>query len=596
MSRPSTFTSRRGADAHALCRFHSGDMDQTLLRYSHVRPFTRVLSSPRGVRSLTRPCLCCQYAGPAHEKRGPEDYLNQDLAATTTKRGGGAAAFSDEAEEEEESDDEKPHIAAGSSGVKVIPNAAKGKQALRAAAERRTKQGDRSRSLSEDQQLGQIAGALAPGMFDPGSGGADLAAAAAAASGTAAAANGFHNPPPPFNLNGFNFPPNGHPSSNMTQQPNGLPFSSAASFAFPNFAAAAAGGAGLPPPNFGFNVPGAASWPNPFGTPTSSQNQHQQQQQSGFQLPNGSSAGASAPSSSSMISGGVPSWFGASDPTTAALQTTRDQLAQLPPMQLLQQLSGMSAHLNSAGGWPGLANATPEAAMQAIQQQAQQAQHIFQQQQQHHYQHQQHHQQQGAASGQQYATHEPSPRSQPVAAHPQPSPSFRPTPAPMFGSPAASMAPTATAGSSHSHQQHGNPAPYALPTGSSSGGGGHDIARPESGASIRSSSHHPSPAGGGRPMPPGRESVGRQGSTDSMGYDRPRLQVAIPAEARPGENTKPGLVTAGGASMLGAGFSTRSSDLRDQPVNEQGGEEGDAQAGGEDVRTRSAFCCSTVPP
>lgn len=541
-------------------------------------------------RVLTQICSCCQYAGPAHEKRGPEDYLNQDLAATTTKRGGAAAtAFSDEAEEEEESDDEKPHIAAGSSGVKVIPNAAKGKQALRAAAERRAKQGDRSRSLSEDQQPGQIAGALAPGLFDHGTGGEELAAAAAAAS---AAANGFQNPPPPFNLNGFGFP-TGHPSGSMAQQPNGLSFSSAASFAYPSFAAAAAGGAGLPPPNFGFNLSGAASWPNPFGTPTPSQGQ--QQQQSNFQLANGAGAGASSSSA-----GGVPSWFGASDPTTAALQSTRDQLAQLPPMQLLQQLSGMSAHLSSAGGWPGLANVTPEAAMQAIQQQAQQAQQIFQQQQYHHqhhpHQHQHQHQQQEAANGQQYATHDPSPRSQPVVAHPQPSPSFRPTPAPMFGSPAASMAPPTTGGSSHSHQ-HGTPAPYALPAGSSAGGGGHDIARPESGASVRSASHHhQSPAGGGveggRPIPSGRESVGRQGSTDSMGYDRPRLQVAIPAEARPGENTKPGLVTAGGASMLGAGFPPRASNSRDRPVDEQGqgGDDGGAEPGGEDVRTRAAFC------
>lgn len=74
-----------------------------------------------------------------------------------------------------------------------------------------------------------------------------------------------------------------------------------------------------------------------------------------------------------------------------------------------------------------------------------------------------------------------------------------------------------------------------------------------------------------------------------MGYDRPRLQVAIPAEARPGENTKPGLVTAGGASMLGAGFSTRASDLRDQPVDEQGGDESGARADGDDVRTLSAY-------
>jgi hypothetical protein len=46
-------------------------------------------------------------------------------------------------------------------------------------------------------------------------------------------------------------------------------------------------------------------------------------------------------------------------PKSSTTTRARDQLAQLPPMQLLQQLSGMSAHLNSAGGWPGLANATP---------------------------------------------------------------------------------------------------------------------------------------------------------------------------------------------------------------------------------------------
>lgn len=79
-----------------------------------------------------------------------------------------------------------------------------------------------------------------------------------------------------------------------------------------------------------------------------------------------------------------------------------------------------------------------------------------------------------------------------------------------------------------------------------------------------------------------------------MGYDRPRLQVAIPAEARPGENTKPGLVTAGGASMLGAGFPPRASNSRDRTVDEQeqGGDEGAAQPGGEDVRTQLAFSCS----
>ena len=76
-----------------------------------------------------------------------------------------------------------------------------------------------------------------------------------------------------------------------------------------------------------------------------------------------------------------------------------------------------------------------------------------------------------------------------------------------------------------------------------------------------------------------------------MGYDRPRLQVAIPAGARPSENTKPGLVTAGGASMLGAGFPPRASNSRDRPADEQeqGGDESGAQADGDDVRTLSAL-------
>ncbi|GAA5990821.1 hypothetical protein JCM10908_000033 [Rhodotorula pacifica] len=550
-----------------LFEFHSGDMDQTLLRYSH-------------------------YSGPSHEKRGPEDYLNQDLAAASTKRGSG---LSDEGEDEEDSDEEKPHVAAGSSGVKVISSAAKGKQALRAAAERKSKLDDRSRSISEEQhpqhpqpqhqhhqQHGHSIGGPSE-MFDHANTGADLAAVAAAAAAAAAAAqsssgastNGYPTLPP-LNLGGFSFP-TASMSAMATQQNGGFPhgFPSANPLAFPTFSTAPGG---LPAPNFGFSLPGSVSWPSPFGTaPTSSS---QQQPSSAF--PNGSSG---APST-----GGVPSWFGAPDPAnSAAIQQARDQLAQLPPMQLLQQLGGMSAQLGAAG-WPGLGNVTPEAAMQAIQQQAQQAQQIFQQ---HQQQQQYHHQQQQQQQPQQQHHHgppqEPSPRSQPT---PQPapahhsSPAFRPTPAPMYGTPVpTSMASLASAPHPQAHQQP-TPASYSHPTGP----GGHDITRPESSASIHSSSQHHSPAGG-RPL-----SSVRQGSTDSLGYDRPRLQVAIPAEARANEHTKPGLVTAGGASMLGAGLGQRApSHLREQPGVEEIAEEesgpGEGAGGGE----RSAFAADLLP-
>ncbi|GAA5883480.1 hypothetical protein JCM3774_003597 [Rhodotorula dairenensis] len=538
-----------------LFEFHSGDMDQTLLRYSH-------------------------YTGPAHEKRGPEDYLNQDLAAAASKRGSG---MSDEAEDEEESDEEKPHIAAGSSGVKVISNAAKGKQALRAAAERKAKLGDRSRSLSEDhphhqQHVPPLASSSTSSMYDNGSGAAELAAAANAASGGPRA--DAYQSLPSLNLNGFNFA-NG-PMSAMTPQ-GGFPpnFTSAAPLAFPSFAAT-----GLPVPNFAFALPGSAAWPNPFGTPTPTQSQQQ-----GFPLLNG--AGAPPPSSSS--GGGVPTWFGAADPSNSAtLQSARDQLAQLPPMQLLQQLGGMSAQLGVTG-WPGLGNVNPEAAMQALQQQAQQAQHLFQQQQ------QQQQQQQSVPNGQQYAAHEASPQLQQTAptatVHPHSDSSLRPTPAPMYGSPAASMAPTT--GSSQPHQHPS--VSYGVPPGL----GGADIDRPGSSASVHSS--HQSPARG-RSIPPpvpGRQGSARQESSDSLGgYDRPRLQVAIPADARPNENTKPGLVTAGGASILGAGFSHRSSSLRGQRAADErvggGGGGVDGQAVAEEQQQqhevqRSAFASDLLP-
>lgn len=479
--------------------------------------------------------------------------------------------MSDEAEDEEESDEEKPHIAAGSSGVKVISNAAKGKQALRAAAERKSKLGDRSRSLSEDhphhQDTSSLAGPPASSMYDRGSGAAELAAAGNAASGAHA---NVYQALPSLNLNGFNFASG--PMSAMSQQ-TGFPsnFTSSAPLAFPNFAAT-----GLPVPNFGFGLPGSAAWPNPFGTPAPAQSQQQ-----GYPLPNG----ASVPSSSSSSSGGVPSWFGAPDPGNAALQSARDQLAQLPPMQLLQQLGGMSAQLGVTG-WPGLGNVSPEAAMQALQQQAQQAQHLFQQQQQQQQLQQQQLQQRQAPNGQQFTAPESSPQSQhlmqPATVHPHPDPPFRPTPAPMYGSPAGSVAPTVTA----SQSQQNPTGSYGVPLGP----GGSDIDRPGSSASIHSS--HQSPARGRSipPPPPGRQGSVRQDSSDSLsGYDRPRLQVAIPAEGRPNENTKPGLVTAGGASILGAGFSHRgASGLRGlQSVDERGASAVNEPPVAEEVRLNS---------
>ncbi|POY74276.1 hypothetical protein BMF94_2714 [Rhodotorula taiwanensis] len=512
-----------------LFEFHSGDLDQTLLRYSH-------------------------YSGPAHEKRGPEDYLNQDLA-TRGKRGSGQ---SDEAEEEEESDEEKPHVAAGSSGVRVIPHVNKGKVALRSSIDRKTKMEEMGGSIDEDHRGDSLPGAAS--LFDLANG------VDGGHEANATASNGFQGLPS-INWSGFGFmPPNSLPGMQQPQpqQPStgSQMFPQGFASAFPNF-----GAPGAQATSFGFAMPGSAAWSGVLG-----------QQQQAFSMQNGSGISAS----------GVPAWFGIADPNSAAFQTARDQLAQLPPMQLLQQLGGMSAQLNGAA-WPGLgANSAPEAAMHALQQQQQlfqQQQQQYQQQQQQQAQQQQHQQQHlahdteqshshpppdqpeqhihaGQRSRRSYSGHEPSPRSQPaVVSVRRGSPSFHPTPAPMYGSPAP-LLPQTTPSSSHQH----TPSSYHAPP---QDGPGPDIARPESSASFQST--HTSPAG----RPPPRH----QSSTDSYSYDRPRLQVAIPADADPNDHTKAGLVTAGGASILGAGFQQRDSHLRGQPVQEHNNGVGSVEDG-----------------
>lgn len=181
-----------------------------------------------------------------------------------------------------------------------------------------------------------------------------------------------------------------------------------------------------------------------------------------------------------------------------------------------------------------------------------------QQQQQHHHHHQQHQQQppppslqhpQSAArhgsTSAQFPSQVPSPRSHPTPSSTQgASPSMRPTPAPMYGSPAAMPPPPP---SNLQPQQHTSPFPMHM-----HGPSGQEIARPDSSASARSA----------RASPAGRPPPRTQSSTDSLGHDRPRLHVAIPPEGSPGDHTQPGLVTAGGASLLGAGFSTRGANLR----------------------------------
>ncbi|KPV75180.1 uncharacterized protein RHOBADRAFT_53193, partial [Rhodotorula graminis WP1] len=474
-----------------LFEFHSGDMDQILLRYSH-------------------------YAGPAHEKRGPDDYMNKDLdVATKSGTGGKMTSLSDEDGSDDDEDD-KPRVATGSSGVRAIPQTSKGKQAIRAQAERKAKGVEAARSQSVDEgtrsesRASSFSGPSGQYLPQPpehhhqhqhDGGGA-----------------GPQVPHDPSQHNGFApsgalpFPFAGMP--NLAPGPNGLPNLAGQLFPF-------SPGAGMPsfpgfpaglPPNFPFAMPA------PFGFPPQ---QQQAQHSPQHQHMNGTSASPHA-------SNGVPAWFGALNPGAAG-----HGQPPAPHLQLLQQL-GMP-------GWPGASMADPAAAMQAFQQQQQ---HLQQQ-------HEASQRDQQQAPPPQFSSPFGPPYHMQQQNHQQQeldaSPSSHPRPAPMYGTPAAMPPPP------QPQPHHGTPSlptyPPATP-GSSAGGAGPDApsSRPGSVTSMHSHarSHH-------SPAPQASGASHASPHVDAW-QNKPRLSVAIPAESGAKEGTKPGLVTAGGASILGAGF------------------------------------------
>ncbi|BGP47705.1 hypothetical protein JCM10450v2_003570 [Rhodotorula kratochvilovae] len=489
-----------------LFEFHSGDMDSILLRYSH-------------------------YSGPAHEKRGPEDYINKDLdAATKSGTGGKMTTLSDE--DGSDDDDDKPRVAAGSSGVRAIPQNSKGKQALRAQAERKAKGLEPARSQSEEgrtpsdsrassfsgpppahyeQPHHPEAGALPQPPTDP--------------SQLQQQQNGFVPP------GALPFPLAGMPNLAGAPGPGGMPNLAGQMgnlAAFNPFAPGGAGGLpGFPgfPPNFSFPLPGA------FGFPGAMPPQPSPQQPNGAPGQNG---------------GGVPAWFGTMNPQGGG------QMPQAPHLQLLQQLGGLPAAMQ---GWPGMSMPDPNAALQALQQQQQQQHDAIQ------HQHQQPQFQSPFAQPHHLMHQQPQP-------HGSPSAHSHPIPAPMYGTPATMPPPPPTA-------QHGTPPVYPPAHGED-----HASSRPGSVSSMHSHAQsHPSPHAHGSPhahaqgAPPGR--------SDSW-LNKPRLSVAIPAEGGAKEGTQPGLVTAGGASILGAGLMTQ----------EPKAEEGEGQPA---QPPKSAFAADLLP-
>ncbi|BGP15761.1 hypothetical protein JCM10213_007943 [Rhodosporidiobolus nylandii] len=415
-----------------LFEFHSGDMDSILLRYSH-------------------------YAGPPHEKRGPEDYMNKDLAAATKKgMGGKMTTLSDE---DDEDDEDEPKPATGSSGVKVIP-ASKGKQAIRAAQERKAKEASLSRAGSEDVQQG---------------------AGSSSRSNSQSGPHPFFGQPP---VNGFPqpFPPGSQPYPGMQvpagsplppQQPQafGLPPFGTPNPQHPGLPSLPTGLTGLPaPPNFPLSFPGVPPY-----FPFPNQQQHPQ-----------ASTASGAP-------GGVPAWFAAPNPQAAA--AAAGAMGGLPShAQLLQQLQ------SGPGGFPW---PDPNAMLAYPAQQPPPAP--------------LHPQPAQPALG----FGMPPPFSQPT---PQPHHSSPAVVAPMYGSPAAMSYASGASPEDHSSVAASTPGP-SQPLASSHGS---------------SSSHHTHPS-----APPNRQ--------DSLS-NKPRLSVAIPAGGSGDDGKKPGLVTAGGASILGAGI------------------------------------------
>ena len=443
----------------------------------------------------------------------------------------------------DDDDDDKPRVAAGSSGVRAIPQTSKGKQAIRAQAERKAKGVEQARSQSVDEatpdsRASSFSGPSAQYLPQP----PELHQQQQHDGGSA----GPQMPQDPSQQNGFAppgalpFPFGGLP--NLGAGPNGLPNLAGQLFPF-------SPGAGMPsfpgfpaglPPNFAFSMP------TPYGFPP------QQQQQL-----NGTSA--------SPASNGVPSWFGA---LNSGAGQGQPPMPQPPHLQLMQQL-GMP-------GWPGASMTDPAAAMQAFQQQQQQLQ---QQQQQQHDASQRHQQQVPPPFSSPYGRPLHTQHHQHHAQEPDASPSSHPRPAPMYGTPSLPTYPPATPGSSGT-------------------GGGPDAptSRPGSVASMHShapSHHSPAPQGAG----PSHASP----HLDAW-QNKPRLQVAIPAESGAKEGTKPGLVTAGGASILGAGFGYggrsgaggETAHERDNERRERGGGGGGDEQDDASV-PKSAFAADLLP-
>ncbi|BGP24280.1 SRF-type transcription factor RlmA [Rhodotorula toruloides] len=471
-----------------LFEFHSGDMDAILLKYSH-------------------------YAGPPHEKRGPEDYVNKDLDAAT-KRGMGGKMTNMTDDDDDDDDDEKPLVATGSSGVRVLPQASRGKQAIRAAAERKAKEAERSRGPSEEVGGPEASGSGSNSFAGQGATGPSHDHLPNL-NGLPQPSPSAQQPPQLPQLPSLNFASNAGGLPSLTSQQPGLPQTyantmpfgvSASPITLPSWAAAAAG---LPVSSFGFSLPaGVSGWPAPSHFPSAQ------------------------PSSANAGAGGVPAWFaGAGQMQMSTAQALQGQLVQAP-LQFLQQLGGVP-------GWPpGTAGMLdPNAALQAFQQQ----------QQQHHH-------------------HHPQPGYQDVA-RPQSGSATQPTPAPMYGTPASMPPPPAA--------QHNTPPVYAEQSHQ-------DMTRPSSVASMASTTaNHSTPHHGhSQPNAPTRSNSLNSGS-------KPRLSVAIPAETVH-EGTKPGLVTAGGASILGAGLAARGGHTHAQLQPMQEGNENNNMP-------RSAFASDLLP-
>ncbi|GAA6020785.1 hypothetical protein JCM10207_001657 [Rhodosporidiobolus poonsookiae] len=430
-----------------LFEFHSGDMDRILLRYSH-------------------------YAGPPHEKRGPEDYTNKDLAEATKKgTGGKMTSLSDEDDEDE---DDEPRPAMGSSGVRAIP-ASKGKQAIKAAQERKAKEASLSRAVSEDAH------------------GAPSLSRSNSQSSQHQTPYLQQQPPPTLQPqpNGYPQPgaPNlGYPAAGTPQLPQQTLPQNPSPFGFPNLPNFP-GLQGLAmPPAMPTAMPGMPGWPPLFAQP-----------------PQASTSNGGA--------GGVPAWFGAPNPQ--AMSAAPQLWNPLGGQQAVQHLSNL---LQSGSGM-----GDPNGLLQQLQQQQlpQPPQLPHQQQ---------------PPSG-----HNPHLQPQPPAQHSSPYPAATPQQhissppqlAPMYGSPAA-----------QSQSYAGSPEDLAL-AAAAAAAAQHGQAQSRPGSVV--------------PLPPSRQ--------NSLNASKPRLSVSIPE----GEKA-PGLVTAGGASILGAGLGVHGMSQEPEAIEDESGQ------------------------